>query len=245
MKTNIILITAIVCAATLAKAGDTIDVNKLPAPVQQALRKAGESAPVREITVRNVDGKLVYDIELEQENAPNPRLRIAGDGTVLRDARVFGDLTDETDRTSQHSKLEELPQAVQATVKQEAAGREIGDIEREYWNGDAGYKITLREPGRNPKVYVKDDGTLQQPTEKPPGAATLFHGRRFEDMPPAVQQTIRREAPDGEIVKIERSDVAEPDTLYRVDLKSREGTFELEIYESGSLFRDSRRSGNP
>ena len=245
MKTNVILITAAVCAATLARADDTIDVTKLPGPVQQALRHAGETAPVREISVRNVDGKLVDDLELEQQNAPNPRLRIAADGTVLRDSRVVGDIADKADRTPRRSKLEDLPQAAQATVKEEAAGREIGDIEREYWNGDAGYKITLREPGRNPKIYVKDDGTLQQPTEKPPGAETLFQGRRFEDVPPAVQQTIRREAPNGEIVKIERSDVAEPDTLYRVALKNREGTFELEIYESGSLFRDSRKSVNP
>jgi hypothetical protein len=243
MKVKIFLITSFVLATGAAGAAETIPTDKLPAPVKQALRKSGESTPVKDITVRSVEGKLVYDVELDQQKAPNPKLRIASDGNVLRDSRVDG-VSELQERNVQSAKLENLPDAVQATVKREAAGREIGDIDREYWNGHAGYRVTVRGPGRNPSIYVRDDGSLERPTEKPPGARSLFAGPRFDDLPATVQQTIRREASGAEIVKVEESGVSAPDTFYRITLKNREGTFEMDVYQNGSILRDGRRGGN-
>jgi hypothetical protein len=157
---------------------------------------------------------------------------------------VRGGLSEPQERNVQSSKIEDLPAAVQATVKREAAGREIGDIDREFWNGHPGYRVTLREPGRNPSIYIRDDGSLERPTEKPPGARTVFGGPRFDDLPAAVQETVRREAPDAEIVKVEETGIATADTFYRITLKNREGGFELDVYQSGSVLRDGRRGEN-
>ena len=89
------------------------------------------------------DGRTVYDVELERKNAINPRFRITEDGIVI--ARTPRSTSDSAvDTTTSYDGIsvpaaafdpmipvEELPAVVRETIKKEAAGRPIADIDRE------------------------------------------------------------------------------------------------------------------
>jgi hypothetical protein len=56
--------------------------------------------------------------------------------------------------------LKDLPQSVRQTLKQRAATAEIADIDKQDRNGQVVYKISFAEPGRNPTLYVRQDGKV-------------------------------------------------------------------------------------
>src|SRR4051812_15616733 len=87
MKTKPLIIASALFAAWSIQAAERIDPSTLPAPVKSALGTSAKDEPVKEITIHNVDGRTIYDVEIERDKAPNAKLRVAADGTVLRDSR--------------------------------------------------------------------------------------------------------------------------------------------------------------
>ena len=251
MKAKSLLVASLLGGAALVFAAEKVDTSQLPPAVQKALEASAAGDPVKQITVRNVRGRTVYDIELERKNAPNPRLRIAADGEMLRDtSRPLS--TPETPFASDYGygaapvvptlRLDELPAAAQETLKKEAAGREIAKITRDTVNGHSAYAAEFKEAGRNPRVYVAGDGTLLRPTEKPP---TIGVGTMFSDTPAQVQQAIRDEIGAGEIVRIDKERRRnEPDT-YKVDVKDTRGTFQIRVNEDGKIIENTRATERP
>ena len=235
-------------AAWAVQAAERLDTSQLPSLVRKALETSAANEPVKEVTIRNVGGRTVYDVELEREHALDARLRIAADGTVLHDSRKPALDSTEPNIAAYSDfgapvyipklRLEELPPAAQQTIKKEAAGREIAGITSDTIEGRTAYKVDLRERGRNPRLYVGEDGALLRPAEKPP---LLGMGTSFGETPVAVQETIRRELADGEIVKIDKEGLRGAATIYKVDIKHGQGAFQLYISETGTVLRDSRR----
>jgi uncharacterized membrane protein YkoI len=252
MKTKTFLIMSALLTAWAVHAADRIDPQQVPAPVKSALGSSAQDQPVKEITIHNVDGRTVYDVELERDNAPNSRLRVAADGSVLRDTRrtMAPDSTTTPSDLAVYGeypapayipklKLGDLPPAVQRTVNKEAAGREIGEITSDIVDGHPAYKIEFRERGVNPRFFVGENGALLRPPEKPP---VLGIGTTFARTPTAVQQTIRREIGEGEITKIDKEGLSGPATIYKVEVKEKDGTtFELRIGDNGKVLNDTRR----
>lgn len=66
--------------------------------------------------------------------------------------------------------IKDLPQAVKNTLKEKAPTAEIADIDKESQGGRVIYRITFSEPGKNPPMYLSQDGTIVQdiPSEKSP-----------------------------------------------------------------------------
>ena len=255
MNAKIKLLLVMALAASSAQAADErVDVRALPPAVQQTLEGLRKDGPVKQVTRQMVDGRNVYFVVIEKNNAPNPHLRIAEDGTLLRDpipvvtpaGEAAPILTDEYGNPlGAFPKLSvtELPLAVQQTVRTEAAGREIADIDREKWRGQQVYEIEFKQRGLNSRIYVAEDGSLIR-NERRPGEAlrSLFMGTQLQDTPPPVQATIQRLAGGREIADIDRK-VTGGQTVYRVELKSGEGNQELRISADGKLLYDSRATG--
>ena len=255
MKTSGLLFAAFLSLAppaltpgVAADAEKTISLSELPEPVQNTIESSGETSPVKKITVRQLDGKMVYDVELEKDNAPNPHLRIAADGTPLRD--MPPDITSSWSISPEGTpllsptpplRLEDLPGAVQETVRKEAAGREIADIDRESWKGRPVYEVEFRQAGRNPQIHVAEDGTLLRDERAGKGLKSLFMGAQLEDTPPAVQERIRSIAGNRDITDIDREGSS---TLfvYEVTIRDEQGTQRLRISEKGEVLSDSRRT---
>ena len=230
-------------------AAEGIDTAQLPSAVRKSLETSAGGERVKKVTIQNVDGRNVYDIELERENAPNPRLRIADDGQVLRDVATAASATDVPVAYPEYVapgsaalprlRLSDIPQPAREAIEKRAAGREIGTIHEDTIDGRKAYAAQFRERGRNPWVYVAEDGTLLRPTEKPPA---LIFGTTFSDTPQAVQQTIKRQIGEGEIVKVDKEDSREEPTFYRFEIKDAHGVYEIRITPDGRILGNTRGS---
>ncbi len=69
--------------------------------------------------------------------------------------------------------INDLPQPVKDTLKEKAGSAEIADIDKQSQGGRVIYRITFTEPGRNPTMYISQDGSIVQtmPSERPPTEA--------------------------------------------------------------------------
>jgi uncharacterized membrane protein YkoI len=253
MKTKLTLLASLLLAAGSLVAADRIEIGQLPPAVKKTLDASTNGDAVKQITVQHMNGRSVYDVELERKNALNPRLRIAEDGQLLRDTTatdaanvpvVYPEAGVPVMPVVPKLSLSDVPGPVQQTIKKEATGREIATIERGIWNGQASYRVTFRERGRNPEFYVANNGSLLKPVEKPPGLASMFMGTQFEDAPAAVQETIRRQVGDGEIVKIDKERRGD-NTGYKVDIKDTRGTYQIRVSENGEILENTRATERP
>lgn len=256
MRTKLLLVALLATGG--AQAAEFLDIDQLPKPVKSALKTSDTKEPVREVRIRNVDGRTVYDVELDLENRPNAHVRISSDGNIVSDSRrseregtipavpvypaypVYPEYGYNITGPITRLRFEELPPAVQKTIKKEEAASDlkVGDITSERVDDRTAYRVEFRERGRNPRFYVAEDGTLLRPVEKPPA---LGVGTTFKDTPEAVQKTIRNEMAEGEIVKIKKEGRGDAAPSYRVDIRNSRESFQIEISEDGRLLADSRK----
>ena len=246
-----ILLAATLATFTANAADERVDPRDLPPAVKQSLERWRSDGPVKEVSKRMVDGRTVYHIEIEKNNAPNPRLRIAEDGTVLRDptptVTTLGDVPVVTNEygsvvapTFPKASLSDLPDSVQQTARTEAQGRDIVDIDREMWQGRLVYEVEFKERGLNSRVYIGEDGKVVR-DERRPGQTlrSLFMGTQLDETPAAVQATVRRVAGDREIADIDHKTLG-GQAMYRVEIRNADGIQELRIAEDGKILYDSR-----
>ena len=72
---------------------------------------------------------------------------------------------DEKEHAEEHMKLEQLPAAVQSTVKQE--GAQVKEIERETENGQSFYEVTFAKGKDTYELHIADSGKiLKRETEE-------------------------------------------------------------------------------
>jgi uncharacterized membrane protein YkoI len=138
-------------------------------------------------------------------------------------------------------KFNELPPAVQKTVRAQAPNAEIADVSTKDQNGGKFYEIELREEGRNPKLVVNTDGTLvSSDLPKPAGTVerlltpTGAVGTPFSALPEAAQKTIRANAPNAQIASISRHD-ANGRIIYEVEFKDKGKNPTIRVAEDGAL----------
>ena len=56
--------------------------------------------------------------------------------------------------------IQDLPQAVQDTLRARSPHSEIDDINKTTRNGQTVYEIEFKEPGKNHKLFVSEDGRV-------------------------------------------------------------------------------------
>ena len=56
--------------------------------------------------------------------------------------------------------IDDLPQAVRDTLKQKVPHAQIADIDRQNRDGQVVYKISFSAPGKNPTLYIAEDGAM-------------------------------------------------------------------------------------
>jgi hypothetical protein len=109
-------------------------------------------------------------------------------------------------------------------------------------DGRKTYVAEFRESGRNPRVYVAEDGDVLRPTEKPPVFALRT---TFADTPAPVQQALRRELGDGEIVRINKEKGGRGETeTYEVEAKDARGSYQLRVSSDGRVLENTRGKAN-
>jgi uncharacterized membrane protein YkoI len=144
-------------------------------------------------------------------------------------------------------KFNELPPAVQKTVRAQAPNAEIADISKKTENGMDVYEVSFREPGTNPKVVVAADGKLvNTDMARPAGAIeraltpTGAVGTKFSALPEKAQKTIKDKAPDAAITKISRQD-KDGRVIYEVEFKDTGKNPTIRVADDGTLVQDLQK----
>lgn len=249
-----LFVAALLAAPVLPAQDQRLSSADLPPAVQRALRETSKGDPVKSINRQVIDGRTVYDVELERNNAINPRFRIAEDGTVtvgsvrsvpnpaLDPALPGGETMAVT--FDPMIPLEELPAPVRETIRKEAAGRPVADIDRETSQGRIVYEVEFKASGLNPQIHIAEDGTIVKAEQRPGSAVgtsirNLFLGTQLEDTPTAVQETIRREVRSGVIkdIDVERRS---GQRIYEVEISDGGRTHQIHVSEDGRLLHNTR-----
>jgi len=149
---------------------------------------------------------------------------------------------------SASTKFNELPPAVQKTVRAQAPNGEIVDVSKTSDNGVEAYEVKFKEPnGNTPKVLVASDGKLlSSEMPRPAGSVerlltpTGATGTKFSALPEAVQKTIQGKAPSTEIADISRHE-DNGRVIYEVEFKDKGKNPTMKIAEDGTLVQDLQK----
>ncbi len=158
----------------------SMELKDVPQPVQATIMKQAAGRKVADIDKETWNGQPVYEVEFSQSGR-NAQLHIAADGTIVksenndklgnnRNNRNAADRKDPQDRTFfLGTQLADLPTAAQATIKREAAGNDIVDIDKETRDGKVVYEVEIKQPGKNIEIHVAEDGTIVRDSRKEDG----------------------------------------------------------------------------
>jgi uncharacterized membrane protein YkoI len=145
---------------------------------------------------------------------------------------------------SASQKFNELPPAVQKTVRAQAPNAEIADVSKKSQDGMDVYEVQFNEPGKNPKVIVAADGKLlNTDMAKPSGAVqriltpTGAVGTKLSALPEVAQKTIQSKAPNKQITDISRHE-KDGRVTYEVEFKDGGNTSIMEVAEDGTVVKE-------
>jgi hypothetical protein len=148
---------------------------------------------------------------------------------------------------SASNEFNQLPPAVQKTVRAQAPNAEIAAVSHKTENGMDLYEVEFREKGSNPNILVAADGKLMSTDmPRPAGAVermltpTGAVGTKFSALPAPVQKAIQSQAPNVEIADIERHET-DGRVIYEVEFKDSGKNPTMRFGEDGSLVQDLRK----
>ena len=115
-------------------------------PAAQAVIQSHTSGgTIEKITCEKEDGKHFYKVEYKKGDREF-ELQVDDDGNVLETEEILS--------------MEDLPPAVQATVKAESAGGEIKELALETEDGKTFYEVEFEKNGKEYEIKIKEDGTV-------------------------------------------------------------------------------------
>jgi uncharacterized membrane protein YkoI len=169
-------------------------------------------------------------------------------------------------------RLEDLPQAVQKTVREQAGGQKIADIDRESRTGRTVWEVEFEKAGRNTEIHVSEDGTLmpeenrlfgrtddqtgRTPGERPAATGTpagtqtgrsgvaMATGTQWEDLPKAVQQKAAQYGGKEKVADIDREDLRGK-VAYEVEFRRQGRNLEIHFGEDGSILESNDPTAAP
>jgi uncharacterized membrane protein YkoI len=165
-------------------------------------------------------------------------------------------------------RLEDLPPAVQKTVREHSGGQQIADIDRESRTGRTVWEVEFDKAGQNTEIHVADDGTLMpegdrvagrttdnagrpvQPGERPSATGTaagtqtgrsgaaLALGTQWEDLPKQIQDKATQFGGKEKIADIDREDW-KGQTAYEVEFRRQGRNLEVHFAEDGTVLESN------
>jgi uncharacterized membrane protein YkoI len=166
--------------------------------------------------------------------------------TLLATSALVAGCNQSVETASQN--FNELPPAVQKTVRAQAPNGEIANVSQKTENGAQVYQVEFRNNnGANSKVLVAADGTLVgSDLPKPAGSIeraltpTGAVGTPLSALPEAAQKTIKKQAPDAPIANISRHE-DNGRTIYEVEFKDQGKNPTIKVAEDGQLVQSLQK----
>ena len=252
MKRKLIGISA--ACALVAGAGsyqlraDKVPLSQVPEPVQKAIKAQSQGENLEHVDRETRDGQTVYQAEFKREGL-NRHMTFAADGKLLPEQpigeRIIG-------QRGPSLSLTDLPAAVQKTVEEQQAGRDVAKIEKEMRDGKTVYNIEFKETGVNSHLYVASDGSMvvdRSSTRRGIGERVrekvgLDRDRdasamTLEQTPAAVQKTIREHCDVGTLKPIKR-EIHDGRTEYKVEYEKEGKNLRLTVGEDGTVLKNNQ-----
>jgi len=147
-------------------------LSETPRVVQDTVKGLAGNAMVSDVDVKTKDGKVVYNVEIQQEGR-NRHLQISENGALLSDNKGGGRLEairervrETVDRDARTMKLDEVPAAVQATIKANGDVANLKSIKQEVKDGSVNYAVEFERDGKNTRLKIGQDGGLLEDNRK-------------------------------------------------------------------------------
>jgi uncharacterized membrane protein YkoI len=144
----------------------------------------------------------------------------------------------------QEVSIDQVPEAVKATILAEAKGGTIQEIEMETENGQTVYEAEVIIDGQETDIEVAANGTLlgkeaendddEGDDEDEDENEESEQQVSIDQVPPAVKATILKEAEGGTIKEIE-SETENGQTIYDADVVIDGKEFEIKVAADGTL----------
>jgi uncharacterized membrane protein YkoI len=169
----VVLLALLVCVAVVAASYDgkqeqeqQVTLEQLPAAVKATLTSEAGSGTIDEIVKVTEGDKVIYEADVLKDGKKY-EVQIAEDGTLIKSAVDDEEEADKDDDSGKGEDkdevkvtLDQLPAAVQATLKNEAGSGSIGDIEKETKDGKVVYEADVTKDGQEIELKIAEDGTL-------------------------------------------------------------------------------------
>ena len=122
-----------------------VKLEDVPPGAQSVIKSHTSGGTIDKITRKKEDDKHYYKVEYKKDSREF-ELQVDDDGKVLE--------------VEEFMKMEELPPAVQETVKAESAGAEIKELVLETEGGKTFYEVEFEKDGKEYEVKIAEDGTV-------------------------------------------------------------------------------------
>jgi uncharacterized membrane protein YkoI len=191
----------------------------------------------------------VYEVEFEQEG-PNAQIHIGEDGSLVKGERPREGVGTSLFGFYLGTQLEDTPAAVQETIRREANGRQIVDIDKELRTGAPVYEVHIKEPAGSFELHIAESGTVLSDSRRseamgtPGDQARAGTGRGSEraagaltvrDLPVDVQNQIRIRVDPASVKHIQRQ------TVYEIEFEQDGRQTRLQVAEDGTVVKEARR----
>jgi uncharacterized membrane protein YkoI len=189
-KVQLVLVVLIALSVSVGSAQQkrpNRELAHLPPAVRQAVQARLGDAKLQSVDKETHDGETTYDVEIVR-NGKERGFTLDASGALV-DEEVF---------------LPELPPAVQRTIQAHSTGGTLHEIDRSVNDGEISYDVEIERNGVSRDFTVDGNGVLLR--------EQVFIG----ELPPAVRQTIQKEAGTGTVGDIDRATV---DGEVRFDLE--------------------------
>jgi len=148
-------------------------LSETPQAVQATVKRMAGDAEIADVDKETWQGRNAYEVEIRKEGM-NRELLIAEDGSVLRDSEAAGGRERVRERETTNRDLlgretltlEQLPAAVQQTIKAQGEVGTLKPIRREQKDGQAAYAVEFEKEGRNTRLTIGQDGQVLEDSRK-------------------------------------------------------------------------------
>ena len=165
---KMICLMAVICLALCIGAvatkqaldGETkVPIEEIPPAVKATIFAEAKGGTIEEIEMETEDGKTIYEAEVIIDGQ-EIEIEVAPDGTLLGKEIEDNEDDGDEDEDEEEVSLEEVPEAVKATILKEAGGAEIEEVVKETEDGQTIYEAKFVVDGQEIEIEVAPDGTL-------------------------------------------------------------------------------------
>lgn len=220
-----------------------VTLDQLPGSVAEQLRSEAPMANILSLHRDERPAGAVYRVTFRNEEGW-AELVIGEDGRILRDSRevpvvVIGDGEPLPEPVGPAEMAAPLPASVQRAIRAYASESDIRSSRLTAGeDGETLFDIVYVQNGRRNRLVVSKDGEVVRTEENVPPAAAAAEVENpviaIGDLPPSVQNTIRRQTDNLMIEEIETR-VLGGETIYRVLYETNNIPMELLVGTDGAV----------